>query len=292
MCGRPNRSREWGRAREPDHGSSGQDEKAGKARDDLGKDEEDGDDDIDEDEDFKERDFVETITGDRVTEYTETVTATKIREGTSGEKCLVLTAGSEGMAELEVDSPTAEADRMKTNPDGEKQRSLVGADVINLTREEREDEKAATLTGMDVACADVDGFIGEDIFGRKASAPSWDAGLAQNEKNRGYDVVISQELQQGPFKTEHGQDAHGALNDSKTAQVRLKKLLRRQAGVNRTVLTLGPAIGKMNASKYDVTFQCLDSAVNAMKDMEEEEKEKTVVAMELGTICSQELPTA
>ena len=62
--------------------------------------------------------------------------------------------------QLDVGSPTAEADRMKTDPDGKKQRSLVDADVINPVREEQEDEKAATLKGMEVACADIDGIVG------------------------------------------------------------------------------------------------------------------------------------
>ena len=79
------------------------------------------------------------------------------------------------------------------------------------------------------------------------------------------------------------QDAHGALSDSKEAQLRLKKLLGRQAGINRTVLTLGPVIGKASALKYDVTSQLIDSAVNAMKDMEEEKKKKTIEELEWGT---------
>ena len=101
---------------------------------------------------------------------------------------------------MEVESPTAEADRMKTDSDGKKQRNLIVADVINPVREEQEDEKAATLTGMEVACVDIDGVVGRDAFGRKASVPNWDAGLGQGDRNKGYDAVVNQGLQRGHSK--------------------------------------------------------------------------------------------
>ena len=189
--------------------------------------------------------------------------------------------------------PTEEEGGWINIQDVEKQKDILGADVVNPHRFEKTDVKDVTKEDMWSECVLVDGVIQKEELQKTVKITGWEIGLPEAERKRGYEDVVRKGMQVGPYRTDYEEihpDAHGTVNVDDTGRERLKKMLQRQARINKAVLTDGPKFEEGAEDHAERASQFEQKVTNKLSDAEGEELKRIKGMLEKCSIIPQNYP--
>ena len=233
--------------------------------------------------------------GDYETDFARTVSIEERHaKAEKGNYTLMKLEGSTLRDEEDLIIPPTEEEGGRINiQDVEKQKDILGADVVNPHRFEKTDVKNVTKEDMWSECVLIDGVIQKEELQKTVKITGWDIGLTEADKKKGYEEVVRKGMQIGPYRTDYEEihpDAHGLVNVDDVGRERLRKMLQRQARINKAVLTDGPKFEEGAEDHAERASQFEQTVADKLRDAEGGELKRMMSKLERCSIIPQNYP--